>query len=462
MVIMQYADIVLKGLIVLLALGAAVKFFLNGKKKSGKLRYGLQHLKTRAVAILVCAALFFGMFCGSQYLVNSSLPKLNVKFNYEEAAEGLNPNQTRFNESKLISEDILEKVIAKAGFDITPAELASCLELSSVFDSKGVNQTQLNISTEYTVICNDKLLATGIDGHVLLNTLAEVFTEAFVEEYAENTSILDLSLEEIDQIDYLDMEDYFYMNAEHLNYYLTTYNLEAPAFRSETTGETFASLSEKIRNFQNVELERYHAFALENGLSKNDAPYTMRIAYSNMLLDQEYQKEMAAYNVRLEAIDLYDEQMARIVLVPSTDSQLQYYMSRTKIGVDYFANEADHALEKATELQETIQNNKYASAQVEAIEARAAKAAADQMIEALKVELLSLAQQTKDLIDDYIDTTRNGYVSTSIKEPSAKSLMAVKDGAILSLLFAAAMASYVAASHMEARPGKKERTKSVV
>ncbi len=46
---------------------------------------------------------------------------------------------------------------------------------------------------------------------------------------------------------------------------------------------------------------------------------------------------MAAYDVRLEAINLLHEQMARVVLVPSTDMGHELYMSRTKIGVDNFA-----------------------------------------------------------------------------------------------------------------------------
>ena len=96
------------------------------------------------------------------------------------------------------------------------------------------------------------------------------------------------------------------------------------------TGETFASLSQKISNFD-IDLERFSSFVLQNGLSKDSEAYKTRLDYQNRLLDTDHQKRLAAYDIRLEAIDMYDEQMARIVLVPTNDETQEFYMSKTKI-----------------------------------------------------------------------------------------------------------------------------------
>ena len=59
---------------------------------------------------------------------------------------------------------------------------------------------------------------------------------------------------------------------------------------------------------------------------------------------------MAAYDVRLEAIEMYNAFMTRFVLIPTYDTDKEFYMSRTKVGVDYFAAEAKEHLASAAQL----------------------------------------------------------------------------------------------------------------
>jgi len=54
-----------------------------------------------------------------------------IAFNYEEAAKGQNPNGTRFNESDILSDEILEKVIERGALKISTAKLSELLTLST-------------------------------------------------------------------------------------------------------------------------------------------------------------------------------------------------------------------------------------------------------------------------------------------------------------------------------------------
>ena len=72
--------------------------------------------------------------------------------------------------------------------------------------------------------------------------------------------------------------------------------------------------------------------------------------YANRLLDTSQKKDMAAHDVRIETIGLYDAFMTHFVLIPTYDTEKEFYMSRTKVGVDYFADEAKEFLESATEV----------------------------------------------------------------------------------------------------------------
>ena len=59
-----------------------------------------------------------------------------------------------------------------------------------------------------------------------------------------------------------------------------------------------------------------------------------RLSYHNKNVDFDRQKNAASYDLCNQAIDMYSEEMTRIVLVPTWDQAGKYYMGRTKVGVD--------------------------------------------------------------------------------------------------------------------------------
>ena len=109
---------------------------------------------------------------------------------------------------------------------------------------------------------------------------------------------------------------------------------ESRSFQSEETGETFTSLEKKINSFRDVQIERYRAFVLENGLVRDRTQYISKLNYINRISNIYYMKHLTAYQVRLEAIDKYERDMASVVLVPTEDENREFYMSRTQIGVE--------------------------------------------------------------------------------------------------------------------------------
>lgn len=276
-----------------------------------------------------------------------------------------------------------------------------------------------------------------IDGVLLMELLAETYYQDFLDSYSENDSILELSLDGLGDLDYLDQEEYLEVNALHLQRYINQYRNENSNYRDPDTGETFASLSEKIGNFIDIELERFQSFVLQNGLSKDRAGYGTRLDYTNRLLETNYQKNMASYDVRLEAIDMYDDQMARIVLVPTNDESEEFYMSRTKIGTDYFAEEADSALEAAVNLKEQIDFNIYTKGQMEVSAAdEAVYEQADQMADRLTGELGNLAEQSQKLSDAYIEEKRNGYLKIGTAQSAFEDQADLANGVLYSAGFA--------------------------
>lgn len=416
-------------------------FILKAKLPALGLRGGLGRLSEKRRRLAALGALFFLVCIAAQMTEGLYAPDMLMVFNYEEAARGQNPNVTRFNESDILSDHILEQVIQRGDLKLSTEQLSECLTLSTPLDEEKLDVTQasaLKISTEYRVRCSERVSLYRTTPRRVLNLLADVYWESFVRNYAENDSVLDLSFQELEGMEYLDVRDFLEMQARKLQNYLPAYNSESGSFRAAESGETFASLSRKIDNFINIELERYEAFALENGLSRNKTTYQSRMQYANHQLDVSRRKEMASHDVRIEAINMYNAYMTRFVLIPTYDTDKEFYMSKTKVGVDYFADEAKEHLEFATELVEKMEHNTYASQQVGG--SRAAPSAydqANQRIEALKAELINLAAQSRELCSTYVRDKRDGYIQVSFAAPAV--LDSTLKALLLTALFVAAL-----------------------
>ncbi len=470
MVILSAAGLALKAFLFFLCLVLLYRFIkIREKLPAMELRGSLSHLTGRKRWLAVWSILFFLACFTARMGPALYSPDMVMVFNYEEAARGQNPNVTRFNESNILSDHILEKVIQRGNLAIDVDRLSDFLTMSAPLDAEKLDvsvESNLKISTEYRVRCSSMASLYHTSPRTVLNLLADVYWEDFVGNYAENDSVLDLSFDELDGMEYLDVKDFLSMQAYKLRNYIPVYSSESGSFRAAESQETFASLSEKIGNFINIELERYEAFVLEKGLSQDRRTYQSRMQYANRLLETSQRKELAAYDVRIETIDMYNAFMTQFVLIPTYDEDKEFYMSRTKVGVDYFADEAKEHLAAATELGEEIEHNAYASTQVNASQAAGdAYSQADQYIESMKAELQKLSAQCRELCSAYFREKRDGYIQVCFTAPSAVNEAAAAFA--LAAVFAAVQAGLAVSKPFyrelrENRAGRKDGDKQEV
>ena len=462
MIVVSAAGLALTLCLVWMYLRLARRFF---KVKAAlpvlKVRDGLGRLAGTRARLAVFGALFFLACFVSGLAVRLWAPDMLMVLNYEEAARGQYPNATRFSEAGILSEPVLEQVIRRGDLELTTQELASLLSISTPLDAEKLDAEQessLKISTEYWVHCSERAALYRVRPRLVLELLADVYWEELVGGYAENDSVLDLSFDGLEEMEYLDAKDFLEMQAYKLKNYLPTYSSQSSSFRSADGGETFASLSKKIDNFVDIELERYEALVLENGLSRERATYQARMQFSNRLLDTERMKDMAAHDVRIEAIDMYNAYMTRFVLIPTYDEDREFYMSKTKVGVDYFAEEAKEHLESATKLLEEMEHDSYAAARVGAGAASSqAREQADLRIQELKEELTALSAQCRELCGAYVREKRDGYIQVCYGAPPV--LGEALNAIVRAALFTAALGGLYLLEpfyreHLDSRPPK--------
>lgn len=361
----------------------------------------MKRVVSRKTYFLRCVLLFLAVYACIHFVKAEMIPQLIVGLTYEEAAKGQTPNKLRLNESDILAPDIMEKVVEKGKLNISAEELAKCFVLNSYFDEKKIDEetpeSDLKIATEYRVVFSNRIYRHWLSPRRVMRLLADVYEEEFQHLYVENDSILNLRFDALEDMEYLDIADYLELQAGKLRRYLEKY-----------AGEDSA-VSEKIQTFVDVDLERYHSYVLQKGLFKKNEECATRMEHTNRMLQLQYDKDIAAYNVRMEMMNMYNPHMTDYVLVPTRDQNGEFYMSRTKVGVDYFADEANGFSQNANDLLGKIENNKYIIQQLDASAAPSEYEEAENQIKKLTDALEVLSEECRESCRSFFEEKRNRY-----------------------------------------------------
>ena len=368
------------------------------------------------------------------YRQKARTAKMLVALNYEEATRGLYPNNTRFNISLIKSEDVLDRAIAKAGLEgqITALDMADHITaLASNVNGMQLpsDTTSYKIATTYTITYekNDEL-GPRISARDMLGLIVEAYKEAFYENYTYVEVGIAPDWSECEEQEYMEIGSFFEKECRKLRRFLNTNANENGTYCSARTGETFTSLRQKVDNFISIDLEKYDSYVLQSGLSKNRERYISKLEYENFLKNIDYQKFMAEYQNRLHTIEIYDSALTAVVLIPTLDTQNNFYMSRTKVAIDYQATAAESANSNGNDTLAVIQKNEYAIRQMRSQTANSSSslATAQSMIQDMKQKLETLIETTKILNKEYVRYKTKNYLTISFEERSLADELSLK------------------------------------
>ena len=145
-------------------------------------------------------------------------------------------------------------------------------------------------------------------------------------------------------------------------------------------------------------------------------------------------KIMAAYEEDYDGIQMYDSAVSAVVMIPTEDQQLQYYMSRTKTGMDNMVIHAQEQLTGSAELMEQIGYNSYLMKKLKAGKIdRTKNEKADAMIHELGEALEQIASDIRAVDSEYLSTKGRNYIGFSEDRTS----LAEQIGLLSSVLAAA-------------------------
>ena len=140
--------------------------------------------------------------------------------------------------------------------------------------------------------------------------------------------------------------------------YLYGMAVKNPSFVTES-GSTFNSIAGKVHQFNETQInQNLRSLVLQNGIVRNKVEYVDRLSYHIKNVDFDRQKNDISYKLCNQAIDIYSEEMTRIVLVPTWDKSGKYYMGRTKVGVDELSVMATNFSDYVASNEKEIMDNK--------------------------------------------------------------------------------------------------------
>ena len=195
---------------------------------------------------------------------------------------------------------------------------------------------------------------------------------------------------------------------------------QSKTFTDGTSDETFKSLSEKVDDFKNYDLEGYRSFVLQTGIAHDKAHFQRVLDYVNLVEGIKYNKDIAAYGVRYDGIEIFNEAMISIVMIPTVDREKNnYYMSKTKTAMDYMANQADNYLETAQETAKKILTNEDIIAKMQEGENRESDVKkAYNMIKDMQIKFNKLGRQIESIDKAYIKYKTKDYITFQISGSS--------------------------------------------
>ena len=372
----------------------------------------LLKLKTPICVLLIVAVLFSGGYFFRNSLNNAST---QMSLNYEEGAYGLNPNSTRFYVYDIESPEVVEGMLNYCGINpekVDINEVINCITVRPV-NAKAFSEENLFITTTYKISMKKPASVKGVSVQQLLTFLCKSYKDNFYANYTENRSILEFDIEDLNDKEYMVVADLFDLKAQQIEKYLNTRSKQSKSFTEKKSDETFKSLVKKVEDLRNYDVVKYRSFVKEAGCSYDKVRYIRSLGYVNRIKTIDYSKDMATYTVNNEGIQMYNESMANIVMIPSIDKDKNtYYMSRTKTGMDYMAKQADNHLATAQEIAKEVKYNNEVIQKMEAgNNASADIQKANKMINDIKQKFSEISKQVETVDKAYVKYRTKDYLT---------------------------------------------------
>ena len=407
-------------------------------------------LKVKYIFIILAVTMLFGAL-GSLYniLILNRQKNLVIEFNYPGAEKGLNPDGSVFEISELKSQGVIEKAMENLKDQSIDAEFLR----SRIFITSKVSETSLDkivsaVHNEQNLIYrpaafyvyySQKNKFSKNESDIFMENLAKAYSDYFHEKYSEKNDVLLYTEDQYNftDKDYLEIYTIFKNKVDSMYSYITNHQNENRAFYSEDK-VNLGMAAKKIESFRDVNLEKFYAYIVQNAVSKDSSEHAKRVSYLISDTSLEYDKLHNASVIANEALGRYEPAIIAVAYIPSVNAKRNYYMSRTKTGLDDLTKQSYEngilASKKLKEIEE-YRNLYNKFSQVYYTE-YTKQQAAEAMVQQLSDDLKAISEEVLKTDNEYLEHKTMNYFVIRIPEKSSLRLTLIIKFMILGFLLA--------------------------
>lgn len=294
------------------------------------------HWLRNTLCVLIACGILGTILSAILFLTNpeKTYAAANVQFSFDGAAEGIAPNGYSFGISAVISDEVLEKALAKAGMigRYTAEEVRGQIETSGVYPEDIVRQMMnyeslLDFSANRTLTLSDYhptlytvVLYNGFDSKIskgdlekLMHAIMDSYKEYFSEVYTAGKNAVSVSYN-LNDYDYPQQLTILTRTMEDAISYADELYEKEPALR--LNGQGFNDISVRLHNLIDTDISKLSADITMNALTKNTSRLITQYDYEIRSLTNQLNKK--------------NDQLARLdTLVASYDKNEIIYLSTT-------------------------------------------------------------------------------------------------------------------------------------
>ena len=374
-----------------------------------------------SVWILIFVVVISGVFGIFNHMKAKHSVTAVVSLNYSEASAAQNSNGTRYNMAEIICDEVVEKAIKMGALEnVTVKQLKNCLCVYPYIQGDVNDKANYHISTEFIVEYHASKHTDHLDAENVITLITSAYKDYYIEKYTDNFSITSKEDKpDYSTMEYMDIVTYFNKETTAVLNYLYGLAEKGPSFVTKNN-TTFHAIAQKVHQFKETQIDQnLKSLVLQHGVVREKDSYIERLSYQNKNTDFDRQKNKVSFDICNQAIDMYSEEMTRVVLVPTWDESGKYYMGRTKVGIDELSVMATTFSDNvASNEKEIMDNNLVIGKMQAAAENNSANAEADALIASIDESIDNFTIEAINAGREYSNYTMNQCIAVSISGTS--------------------------------------------
>jgi len=396
----------------------------------------LKILNIKWIPVIIITFLIGLGILSYNFLVNYNKLTMVMSLNYPQAEKGLYPDGKKFNVFRIKSDDVLDGALARySETGLTVDKLRGRIDVYEKTSNKYSEKVKsANVSgedfkyipNEYIISYSQKNKFTKNHTYEMLTAIAESYEDNFKNNHAENNKVLQLDVKsfiEYDNYEYVEIADLLLSKTNAIEKYILKRKDESSSYISDETGESYANLYTMINNFKEIEIEKFKAFIISSAISKNRGAFINKLYYTNNNLEFEKRKAIIEADFTKDTMQKYDPNITGVAFIPTLDKDNEFYMHRTKTGIDYLALTAYSAGITAEKIIKEKEYNTYLIYAFlnnghEGGDEDGLRFTAEQMLSELKDKLSVILSVAQKADSEYILYKTRDYIKFNIPENS--------------------------------------------